>query len=476
MQKVAIWYFIALMNSQNTTLSVPRKWGPWSFYQRALAIAIPVMAQALIQSLVSLVDNFMVSGLGDIKMSGVNIAGQINFIYMMTLNSLIGGAGIFMSQYNGAKDPDGMKQVLRYKLVAAILFGILYTTFCAMSPKGVIGMMVHGNAQSTEILEQAVRYERAQALQWLFFGISLSFASSFREIGMVNVPLIISSVSTLINTIGNFILIYGNFGAPRMEVAGAALATVIARGFEALAFIIYALVTRPPFFGKLKDLLRIPPRLIGLIISKSTLMLVSDVSWVLTETITTALYNSRGGAEIVSGMSAGFAIANLFYTCFNGIFASIGVILGGTLGAGKLDEARAQKGWLLRGSIVLGLVFGGIGAFTVFLIPIVYMRLSPEAQACTRALVLVNAAYMWLWCYLNALYAISRTGGDAFMGAAIDVVGNTFACLPLMFALTYLTPMGPVLLYATVKLIDVPKCMFGTWWLKKEKWVVNLTE
>ena len=49
--------------------------GSLSFYRRALMIGVPVMLQSLIQSLVSLVDNFMVAGLGDVKMAGVSGAG-----------------------------------------------------------------------------------------------------------------------------------------------------------------------------------------------------------------------------------------------------------------------------------------------------------------------------------------------------------------------------------------------------------------
>ena len=54
-----------------------RYFGSLSFYRKALMIGVPVMLQSLIQSLVSLVDNFMVAGLGDVKMSGVSVAGQM---------------------------------------------------------------------------------------------------------------------------------------------------------------------------------------------------------------------------------------------------------------------------------------------------------------------------------------------------------------------------------------------------------------
>ena len=62
---------------------VYRHFGSLPFYKDALKIALPVMAQMLIQNLVSLIDNFMVAGLGDIKMSGVTITGQILFVFMV---------------------------------------------------------------------------------------------------------------------------------------------------------------------------------------------------------------------------------------------------------------------------------------------------------------------------------------------------------------------------------------------------------
>ena len=62
--------------------------GNRKFYMKALTIAVPIMLQQLIQSMVSLIDNFMVSGLGDISMSGVNVAGQVMFVFMIFTNTI----------------------------------------------------------------------------------------------------------------------------------------------------------------------------------------------------------------------------------------------------------------------------------------------------------------------------------------------------------------------------------------------------
>ena len=93
--------------------------GDVKFYKKALLIGLPVMLQQLIQTMVSLIDNFMVAGLGDVKMSGVNICGQILFSFMVLLNAICMAGGIFMTQYSGAKDKNGMQQTLCFKIIVA---------------------------------------------------------------------------------------------------------------------------------------------------------------------------------------------------------------------------------------------------------------------------------------------------------------------------------------------------------------------
>jgi len=449
--------------------------GSLSFYKKALYLALPVMAQSLIQTMVSLIDNFMVAGLGDVKMSGVNIAGQIGFVFLIFLYSLCGSGGIFMSQYNGAKDSEGMKQAFRFKITVTLFFSVLYTLFCRTKPEPVLALMVHGNMQSGEIVKEAAVYMRIAAFTWIPMAFSLSAGTSLREIGKVHQPLVFSAAAAFINTFFNWIFIYGNLGAPRLEAAGAAYATVIARVCEAVMFIAYLRVKKPPFYSRLREVLNIRLSLFLSILAKSGMILVSDMSWVLTESVVAALYNSRGGAEIVSGMSAGFAIANLFFVCFGGIQTSITVIMGGTLGADDLEKARMQKSWLLNGACIFGTFMGILGGFTSFLIPIVFANLSAESQAVTRSLVFVNAAYMPLWTYLNGQFAVSRTGGDTLMGLITDITANLFMVLPGMYILTYFTAMGPVAMYGLIKTTDWAKLLIASLWLKKEHWLKNLT-
>ena len=450
-------------------------WGSPGFYRKALAIAVPVMLQALVQNLVSLVDNFMVSGLGDVKMSGVNVSNQVLFVFMIALMTLSSAGAIFMSQFNGANDREGMKQAFLFKFHAGLFMTAIVTGLAIFLPRQILTLLVNTNSQREAVLEQGRAYISIILFTFVPMTLSIVIGSSLREIGKVHAPLYISVSAALVNTFLNWAFIYGNLGAPRLEVRGAALATVIARAYEMIVFIIYINRTKPPFYVRLRELYRVNMRVFVIILQKSGFIALSEMSWVLTETTMTAVFNGRGGAEIISGMAAGWAIANIFFLVFQGLHTSIGVIVGGTLGKNELDQARHEARWLRSGAIVAGTVVAMIESFSVLLIPIVFGNLSPGAQLITRNMLWVIAVYMPLWSYLNAQFATARAGGDAVMGVWVDVSVNIFLFLPAIFILAVLTNLGPIALYALVKITDFVKVGIAAWQLRTERWVKNMT-
>ena len=449
--------------------------GPRAFYRSALAIAVPIMLQQLIQSLVSLVDNFMVSGLGDVCMSGVNVAGQVLFVFMVFLNAICMSGGIFMTQFFGAKDRVGMGQAFRFKLIAGMAAFVPYCLVCLVFPRQVLSLMLIGNTQAEAILDQAVQYIRIMFWIGIPMTLSVCIASSLREIGEVKTPLVVTVIATLTNTVFNWLLIYGRLGFPRLGVRGAALATVIARLVELALFIWVYIKRKPGFAVRPADLLKIDGRLFREILKAGALVLFCEMVWVMSETVTTALYNGRGGADVVSGMASSFAIANLYFVAFGGVYTATGVILGKTLGEGNLDRARQEKTWLLSGSAVFGVAMMFFGFATTLIVPVVFGRLSQEAIDICRDMVALMSLLMPVWVYMNTQQAVARAGGDTRMGAWTDAGLTIFVMTPMVFLLALFTDVGPVVMYCGVKLVDVIKLVIFHFWLKKERWLKNLT-
>lgn len=444
------------------------------FYKNVILIALPVMAQMFVSTFVSLIDNFMVAQLGDIKMSGVNISNQIFFIVQVATTSLATAGGIFLSQFRGARSKTGMQQAFRFKLFMLVLVAIIAMLVIFLFKESLLFGMVLKNSNANEIVPYGITYLEIVLLSFIPFACSISFSTSLRETGFPKLPFIITTIAALINAFLNYCLIYGHFGAPRLEVAGAAYATLIARIVEMFLFI---LVSRnKDFYVRITQLYKIDFSIFKQIIKKSFWLLFSDLVWAFTEIFINAVYNGLGGSEVVSGMSAGWTICDLFFLTHVGLGTAITVIVGGLLGQNKLEEAKQNATWFRTLSIIVGVSIGIIEALSSFVIvPLVFGQLSNEAQRVALHLICVVAVYFPVWSLTNAQYSILLAGGDSFTMSIIETSINVLICLPAVFLLTKYTSVGPVALYALIKIASIIKPIITHFAIKKGKWVKNLT-
>ena len=427
------------------------------------------MVQALLQSLVSLIDSFMVAGLGDVKMAGVNISGQILYIFMVLQTAVCTSGGIYMTQYFGAKDKKGMKQSFAFKVVVSFSMIFLYFLVTFVWNRKILSLMVIGNSQAEMILDHGQEYMFLMGFVGIQMVISYIIASSYREIGKVKIPLIITVSAAIINTFLNWVLIYGNLGMPRLEIRGAAYATIIARTVEMMLFVIY----KPDFIG-LSVFRNIDWKLFGEILKKGSLLIISQLLWVASESVTTAIYNGRGGADVVSGMAASFSIANLFFISFSGINTATSVVIGKSLGAGKLEQARKEKTWMLSAALVFGTLMTFVGFATTALVPVVYRQLSFASQGICRSMLIVISILMPVWIYVNTQLSVTKAGGDTKVCMLVDGIVSIIV-IPYLLVLAHYTTLSPMAMYLLVKMLDFGKVAIAQYELKREKWVVNLS-
>ena len=95
------------------------------FLKNFLRVSLPVMIHALVLFVVSLVDNIMVGSVSNEAVEGVYAANQATYILMIASYGVLVGAGVYIQQFNGAKDIDRLKQSFRYKFVIMALFLIV---------------------------------------------------------------------------------------------------------------------------------------------------------------------------------------------------------------------------------------------------------------------------------------------------------------------------------------------------------------
>lgn len=209
--------------------------GTSEFYKRVGIIAVPIALQSLISIGVNMMDTVMLGALGEVALSASSLANQFINIYHVCCMGIGMGASVMVARFWGMRDSQSLKQSITIMLRLCIVFGLLFMAATILAP----GALMRIYTPDPDIIREGIRYFNWSVPTYLLLGLSLTCTIVLRSVGQAKIPLICSSVSFMANLFFNWVFIFGNLGAPRMEVAGAALGTLLARIIEFTAIAVY---------------------------------------------------------------------------------------------------------------------------------------------------------------------------------------------------------------------------------------------
>ena len=455
--------------------------GDRAFYRRIFAIALPIIIQNAIMNFVALLDNIMVGRLATAQISGVTIVNNnLMFIFNICMFGAAAGAGIFTTQFRGSGDQEGIRHTFRFKL---ILCGILclvagFAFYFYADP--LINLYLTGDGDP-QLAADTLTYGREYMFMMIWgmlpFAITNAYASTLRECGKPTVPMVASVIATFVNLVGNYILIFGHFGAPQMGVRGAALATVISRYVE-MAIVIYWTHTHQEACPYAKGLYRsvyIPRKLLGAIAVKGTPLLVNEFFWTIGMAFVNQCY-STCGLDVVPAMSISTTIYNLAAVVFRSLGNTVGIFMGQMLGARRpAEEIMDTNRKMLALAGASGLLFGVIVASVSGLFPMVY-NTSGEVRHLATQIILIAAALMPLQAYTFPMYFTMRAGGKTVLTTILDC-GTIWALyIPTAFLLTRFTNLSILIVFAACNSMDLIKAIIGRKMIKSGTWIQNLAD
>ena len=210
------------------TTGIRQYLGDREFYRRVAAIAIPISLQQLITVGINLMDTMMLSHMGDAQLSASSLAGQ--FIGLFQICCM--GASVLTARYWGMKDKDSLRKTITIMLRFCLVFALLFTVATIMIPDRIMAAY----SPDPDIRALGCLYLQYMVPTYLCMGLTITCTGVLRSTGQTRIPLICSVFAFFVNVFFNWVFIFGQLGAPRMEIAGAALGTLIARIFE-LCFI-----------------------------------------------------------------------------------------------------------------------------------------------------------------------------------------------------------------------------------------------
>ena len=436
------------------------------FYGNIVKIAVPIVLQSLITIGVNMMDTMMLGNYGEFQLSGSSLANEFIAIYQIMCMGLGYGAAVLTSQFWGNKDIPALKKVVTIMLRIGLTVSCLFNLITFIAP----GMIMKIYASDAQIIDNGIRYFKISAFTFIPMGISLTLTAILRSVREVKGPLYISIMAFFVNIFFNWVFIFGNLGAPEMQVAGAALGTLIARIFEAGATLFIILKLDQKIKYRIKDFFEPCADMLKLYLKFCVPVLISD----------TLLALGNSAVSIVMGhMGASFVAANAIVsqttrmsTVFTqGVSNSASVLTGNTLGTGDKEKTYNQGVTFWALGIIIGLL-----AAVIFLSisPFIISRFKITQETVSVAYELMYAAsLMIVFQSMQSMLTkgILRGGGDTKFLMVGDILFLWIVSVPLGYVTGLRWHMDAFWVYSALKADWVIKSLLCTWRLFSRRWM-----
>ena len=453
--------------------------GSKEFYKKVLTIAFPIMVQNGISNFVNLLDNIMIGRIGTEQMSGVSIVNQLMFVFILCLFGVVSGAGILGAQYYGQKNMQGVRDVLRIKLIlAAIALMIALSVFLTLDTR-LISLYLHEGSETGDLaatLSYGQQYLKVMLIGVFPMAVEMSYSSTLRESGETKVPMRASVLAVFINLILNYILIFGKLGAPALGVVGAAIATVISRYIQAAYVVTWSHrhVDKNPYVEGLYAHFRVKLSMFGKVFLLALPLMMNETLWAAGTAAVNTCYSYRG-LSVVAAINIQSTIYNIFNIMFIAMGDVIAIIVGQQLGAGKIEEAKETSAKI----ITMSVVFAALGGLLMFVIsnifPLAY-NTTEEVRGYAGLFIRIIAVFTPIHGFLHAMYFAIRSGGKTFITFLFDSVYLWVVAFPFAYVLAHFTSVdiGPMFVYCQA--IDLIKVTVGVFIYRSGIWARNITE
>ncbi len=439
------------------------------FLIKFLSIAIPVTLQQFLSSSLNLTNNILVGQLGDASVTAVGLANQVYFILNVILLGIGGGISVYISQFWGSQKYDQIKKVVSLSMVITFTAALIFFIPSFTAPRFMLSLF----SKDISVIELGSQYLRPVSISFLLMTISICFSSALRSTGNVRLPLIANFAGIIVNTVLNYILIFGRLGLPAMGVAGSATATVIARLIES-SIIMWAVYAGNSIVSiKPKDLLNISADLIKRFFSTSGELIIKDGVWAIGTSIYMAIY-ALMSTEAAAAVNITSTIRSMCFVFFQGISSACLIMVGNKIGENDTKTAYKYAVRFLKIALVLSAI---IASTLVLIRPLVLSPYKVSQTVVDSAMGLLTAAAVLIPFQSFASVAIvgaMRGGGDIRFTIFLDLTAVWFIGMPLAWIGGMVLNLDIVWVFFLVTLQEVFKAVLCFWRIRSRKWINNV--
>ena len=443
----------------------------WPEFIKAVAvIAIPVALQNLLTTTGSMLDTMMIGTLGEKYVGAVGLCGQFSSLMGSCYFGFMGGGGLFLAQYWGARDERGLNRSFGLTLSCMLLVGVIFCVLAAAFPQAVMKLYT----DKTAIQKLGIPYLQIAGFGYPFVVLSMAASLLLRSTERVKIPLVASIVSVVTNVSLNYLLIGGHLGAPALGIRGAAIATLTANIVNFAVILIIARARGYRYLFMLKAHFAWDRVHFREYFRKCFPILLNE----LAIGISTAIINivlGRQSEEAIAAIAVFRTMEGLYIGFFVGFSQASSILVGKSVGAGELEEAYARA---IRLVYMCAAFIAFIALLVVLLRTPIFTAfgLSGESLEIAKGMMLIFAIVivirMMNWLH-NDTY---RAAGDAATGTILEIAFMYLLVIPLLLMLAFFWHAPFLLIFAGCYVDEPIRVCLMQVHLFSGRWICPVTE
>ena len=324
-----------------------------------LTMSLPMMVSMLVQALYNVVDSVFVARIGEEALTAVTTAYPLQMM-MIAVGSGTGvGMNALLSRSLGEKRFDRSDKAANMGILLTIFNFILFLLLGVFVARPFIASQTSNPA----VLSYGSSYLRIVLCCCIGLQFQMTFERMLQSTGRTVYSMISQAAGAVINIILDPILIFGLFGAPRLEVAGAAAATVIGQMIASIIGLVLNLKKNEDINITLGGIFSPDAEVIKEIyVVGVPSMLMMSIGSVMTYLMNLILKTFSETAIAVFGVY--FKLQSFFFMPVFGLNNGLIPVMAYNYGAARKD--RIREAFIFTMELAVGIMLAGMLVFQIF--------------------------------------------------------------------------------------------------------------
>jgi putative MATE family efflux protein len=338
-----------------------------------LKLALPVGVEGVFQTSFSLIDQIIVARLGANAVAGVGLSNSISFILLLFCSAIGTGTGVLVAHAFGRKNMDEVSAIAAAGHITAGFLSVCIAIPLVLYSEVILRCV----GAQTEVVRPAGLYFQLFAASTPFTVVSAVTTGTFRSLNDTRTPMAITSGAVALNTMVGFLLVLGIAPFPKLGVAGAGVATLLAQAIRCAVLMTMLYRKREGMKWQWPWQCTEDKGILRRLFRTTYPLALSEMLWGVSAFLYTVVFTHLGTTALAASQIV-MVIENLFIVGASGLAPAAVALIGQAIGAGSIRNAKTQARVVLQLAAFVGLLLTTLLVGMSVLLPALYSQVGND--------------------------------------------------------------------------------------------------